>query len=66
MLGEYEWLCGQVNAEYFDRTIANSYDSGYDYFETTRGKIRLKAISIAKKLHLYGTIKSILKKIRGN
>lgn len=64
--GEYAWLCDEVNAEYFNQLRNNNINDGYDYFETTRGKIRLKIIAIAKKLHLYETIKKILRKIRKN
>ncbi|MCI8444440.1 MAG: glycosyltransferase [Clostridia bacterium] len=64
MMGEYEWLCNQVNMKYFKGIDGYHYDSGYDYFETPMGKLRLKVIKITKKLHLYETIKSILRRIR--
>lgn len=63
---EYSWLCDQVNVEYFEPGKSNSYVGGYDYFETPMGKIRLKAIKIAKKLHIYETVKEMLRKMRKN
>lgn len=66
-MGEnYDWLCQQVNMKYFKGEIANNYNGGYDYFETPMGKIRLKAIRVAKKLHVYDDVKKILKKMRRN
>lgn len=63
---EYSWLCDQVNVEYFEPGKSNSYVGGYDYFETPMGKIRLKAIKITKKLHIYETVKEMLRKMRKN
>ena len=66
MNGEYEWLCNQVNEEYFGfSSKANgSSDSGYDYFKTPIGRLRLKMIAITKKMHIYEKVRSILRKIR--
>ena len=61
--GEYEWLCNQVNIEYFGQIRGNA-ESSYDYFETPIGKFRLKMIAITKKLHIYEQIKIILRKLR--
>lgn len=61
--GEYEWLCNQVNIEYFGDLAT---DSGYDYFKTPIGRLRLKAIDITKKMHIYEIVKLILRKIRRN
>lgn len=63
--GEYEWLCNQVNIEYFGQIRGNA-ESSYDYFETPIGKFRLKMIAITKKLHIYEQIKIILRKLRRN
>ncbi len=67
---EYNWLCQQVNKEYFGYIPINysntSESCGYNYFETPMGKFRLKVIAITKKLHLYEMIKKILRKIRKN
>lgn len=60
----YDWLCKQVNMQYFGRDVVNNYNDSYDYFETPMGKFRLKMIAITKKLHIYETIKNILRKIR--
>ena len=62
---EYKWLCDQVNIEYFGQIRGNA-ESSYDYFETPMGKFRLKVIAIAKKMHIYEQIKSILRKLRRN
>ena len=64
MEGSYDWLCQQVNMKYFGRDVVNNYNDSYDYFETPMGKLRLKMIAITKKLHIYETIKNILRKIR--
>lgn len=64
--GEYEWLCQQVNGEYFGIIASSGNDSGYDYFETPVGKLRLKIIRITKKMHIYEPIKKILRKLRKN
>jgi len=66
MFGEYEWLCNQVNAEYFGPIAKgnNSGDSGYDYFKTPMGRFRLKVIAITKKMHIYEIVRWILRKIR--
>ena len=66
MNGEYEWLCNQINNEYFGfgGNTNSSADSGYDYFKTPIGRLRLKVINITKKLHIYELIKTILRKIR--
>ena len=67
---EYNWLCDQVNKEYFGYIPMNysntSESCGYNYFETSMGKFRLKVIAITKKLHLYEPIKKLLIKIRKN
>ena len=62
----YDWLCKQVNIKYFGKDVECNYsdDYGYDYFETPMGKFRLKVIAIAKRLHMYETIKNILRKVR--
>lgn len=62
----YDWLCKQVNIKYFGKDVECNYsdDYGYDYFETPMGKFRLKVIAIAKRLHIYETIKNILRKVR--
>jgi len=66
MNGEYEWLCNQVNGEYFGfpQNANGSVDTGYDYFKTPMGKLRLKVIAITKKLHIYETVRAILRKMR--
>ena len=61
--GEYEWLCDQVNMEYFGQVKGNA-ESSYDYFETPIGKFRLKMIAITKKMHIYEQVKSVLRKLR--
>ncbi len=61
--GEYEWLCDQVNMEYFGQVKGNA-ESSYDYFETPMGKFRLKMIAITKKMHIYEQVKSVLRKLR--
>ncbi len=66
MNGEYEWLCNEVNCEYFNREKANIYNSTYDYFETPIGRFRLKVIAITKKMNIYEPIKRIIKKLRRN
>ena len=62
---EYDWLCDQVNIEYFGQ-IKGSIESSYDYFETPIGKFRLKMIAVTKKLHIYEPIKAVLRKLRKN
>jgi len=67
--GEYEWLCNQVNIEYFgDAEPKYNFieECGYDYFKTPKGRIRLKIIAITKKMHIYEFVKTILRKIRKN
>ncbi|MCF0124601.1 MAG: glycosyltransferase [Clostridia bacterium] len=63
---EYQWLCKKVNEQYFGECQENGEgnDSGYDYFKTPIGRLRLKAISITKKMHIYEKIKMLLRKIR--
>ena len=61
--GDYEWLCNQVNMEYFGQVSGNA-ESSYDYFETPMGKLRLKFISITKKMHIYEQVRSVLRKLR--
>ena len=64
---EYNSLCEQVNIEYFgyiQNNYLNSNGNGYNYFDTPRGKFRLKVIKITKKIHLYEPIKKILIKMR--
>ena len=60
---EYNWLCNQVNMEYFGEAKGNQVSS-YDYFETPIGKLRLKAIAVTKKLHIYEQVRDILRKFR--
>lgn len=66
--GEYQWLCDQVNLEYFGMILhdgnAEFIGGGYDYFKTPMGRFRLIMIKITKKLHLYEKIKNVLVKIR--
>lgn len=64
---EYNWLCNELNRQYFKGGSTNeNFYGGYDYFETPMGKFRLKVINVAKKLHIYEQTKSILRKIRRN
>ena len=66
MNNEYEWLCDQVNCEYFGYAPKSnqSVGSGYDYFKTPIGRIRLIVIAITKKLHIYEKVRAIIIKIR--
>lgn len=63
MKDEYEWLCDQVNIEYFGESKNNSA-STYNYFETPMGRFRLKVINITKKMHIYELVKKVLRKMR--
>lgn len=66
---EYRWLSGQVNIEYFGTTVFDenlNIESGYDYFKTPAGKFRLKVIAVTKKMHIYETIRKMLRKIRND
>ena len=62
---EYQWLCDNVNIQYFRKTIINRGEKKdeyqYDYFKTFKGRCRLKVIAITKKMHVYDLIKKIIR-----
>lgn len=61
----YDWLCDQVNSEYFGQELKNgNVSASYDYFETPIGKLRLKLIAVTKKMHIYEQVRGVLRKLR--